>query len=86
MSYWLVEGHFEHKHLKKGKCKVDWTLRFFNDPELCACLVWVSLLSHPPCASRSYFSRNLSYTHFWSPLYTLVLDPFSLNLTNLRGF
>ena len=22
----LVEDHFEYKHLKKGKCKVDWTL------------------------------------------------------------
>ena len=38
MPYWLVEGHFEQKHLKKGKCKVDWTLRFLNDLELYACL------------------------------------------------
>ena len=42
MPCWLVEGHFEHKHLKNGKCKVDWTLRFLNDLELCACLVWVT--------------------------------------------
>ena len=27
----LVEGHFEHRHLKNGKCKEDWTLSFFND-------------------------------------------------------
>ena len=38
----LVEGHFEHKHLKKGECKVDWILRFFNDLELCDCFVWVT--------------------------------------------
>ena len=38
----LVEGHFEHKSLKKSKCKVDWTLRFLNDLELCAFLVWVT--------------------------------------------
>ena len=37
-----VEGHFEHKQLKKSKCKVDWALRFLNDLELCACLVWVT--------------------------------------------
>ena len=42
MSSLLVEGHFEHKHLKKGKCKVDWILRFFNDLELCACFIWVT--------------------------------------------
>ena len=41
MTYLLV-GHFEHKGVKKGKCKVDWTLKFFNDLELCACLVWVT--------------------------------------------
>ena len=75
MSCWKVEGHLEHKHLKKGKCKVDWTLRFLNDMELCACLEWVIELSHLSCATRSYFSRNLSHTHFWSPLYTLVPDP-----------
>ena len=23
MPCWLVEGHFEHKHLNKGKYKVD---------------------------------------------------------------
>ena len=39
MSCLLVEDHFEHKHLKNGKCKVGWTLRFLNDMELCACLV-----------------------------------------------
>ena len=39
MPYWLVEGHFEHKHLKKGKCKVDWTHRLLNDLDLFACLV-----------------------------------------------
>ena len=39
MPCWLVEVHFEHKHLKNGKCKVDWTLRFSNDLELCACFV-----------------------------------------------
>ena len=42
MPCWLVEGHFEHKHLKKGKYKVNWTHRFLNDLELCACLVWVT--------------------------------------------
>ena len=42
MPFLLVKGHFEQKHLKKGKCKVDWTLRFFKDPELCAFLVWVT--------------------------------------------
>ena len=42
MPCWLVKGHFEHKHLKKGNSKVDWTLRFLNDLELCACLVWVT--------------------------------------------
>ena len=35
----LVEGHFEHKHLKKGKFKVDWILWFLKDLELCAFLV-----------------------------------------------
>ena len=59
----LVEGRFELKHLKKGKCKVDWTLSLFNDLELCACIIWVTELTHPPCALRSYFSRNLSHTH-----------------------
>ena len=39
MPCWLVEGHFERKHLKNGKYKVDWILRFLNDLELCACLV-----------------------------------------------
>ena len=39
MPCWLVEGHFKHKHLKKDKCKVDWTLRFLNDLKLCAYLV-----------------------------------------------
>ena len=38
----LVKGHFEHEHLEKSKCKVDWTLTFFNDLELRACLVWVT--------------------------------------------
>ena len=28
--------------LKKAKCKVDWNLRFLNDLELCAYLVWVT--------------------------------------------
>ena len=42
MACWFVEGHFEHKHLKNGKSKVDWTLRSLNDLELCACLVWVT--------------------------------------------
>ena len=36
MPWLLIEGHFEHKHLKKGNSKVDWTLRFLNDLELCA--------------------------------------------------
>ena len=30
MPYWLVEGHFEHKRLKKGNSKVDGTLSFFK--------------------------------------------------------
>ena len=42
MPWLLIEGHFEHKHMKKGNSKVDWTLRFLNDLELCACLVWVT--------------------------------------------
>ena len=42
MFCWLVEGHFEHEHSKIGKCKVDWTLRFFNDLKWCAFLVWVT--------------------------------------------
>ena len=42
MPCWLVEDHFEHKHLKKGKCKLDWTIRFLNDLELCACMVWMT--------------------------------------------
>ena len=35
-------GHFEHKHLKKSNSKMDLTLMFVNDLELCACLVWVT--------------------------------------------
>ena len=38
----LVEGHFEQKHLKKSKSKVNLTLRFSKDLELCAYLVWVT--------------------------------------------
>ena len=39
MPWLLVEGHCEHKHLKNGKCKLDWKQSFLNDLELCACLV-----------------------------------------------
>ena len=42
MSCWLVKGHFERKHLKKGNSKVDGTLSFLNDLELCACLIWAT--------------------------------------------
>ena len=39
MSWLLIEGHLEHKLLKMTKCNEDWTLKFFNDLELCSCMV-----------------------------------------------
>ena len=85
MPCWLVEGHFEHNYSKMPSVKRNRTLRFLNDLELCTCLVWVTYLSHLHCATRSYFSRNLSHTLLVSLVY-LGPGPFALNSTNFGGF